>query len=228
MAWVARTAIIMSELSAAVRTQQVLLNWFSPSFPIGSFHFSHGLETAIDEGLVTEADSLGEWLDVVIETGSGWNDAVLLSLVLRSAHPTSELNDYALALSSGRERYEETRQLGRAFTQSVRATHGLVMPDDLAYPIAVGLAARQLDLVPEAVVPGYLQAFLHNLVMVAVKHMPLGQKAGQHVLNSRFPLLATCAERALQATLDDLGGHAFAADIVSLRHEHQEVRIYNT
>ena len=27
---------------------QLLLSWFSPSFPIGSFNFSHGLEAAIE------------------------------------------------------------------------------------------------------------------------------------------------------------------------------------
>ena len=31
---------------------QLLASWFSPSFPIGSFNFSHGLEAAIEMNFI--------------------------------------------------------------------------------------------------------------------------------------------------------------------------------
>ena len=40
-----------------------LMAWLSPAFPIGSFSYSHGLETAVDCGLVTDAASLQDWLE---------------------------------------------------------------------------------------------------------------------------------------------------------------------
>ena len=40
---------------------QRLLSWTSPSFPIGAFSYSGGLEAAIEEGLVADRDSLGGW-----------------------------------------------------------------------------------------------------------------------------------------------------------------------
>ena len=36
------------------RDMMVLQAWFSPAFPTGAFSYSHGLETAIHEGLVTD------------------------------------------------------------------------------------------------------------------------------------------------------------------------------
>ena len=53
--------------------------WLSPAFPVGSFSYSHGLETAVHSVWVTDADSLREWLADLIEHGSAWNDAVLFA-----------------------------------------------------------------------------------------------------------------------------------------------------
>ena len=36
--------------------------WLSPAFPVGSFSYSHGLESAVDAGLVADAASLRKWL----------------------------------------------------------------------------------------------------------------------------------------------------------------------
>ena len=57
-----------------------LLTWLSPAFPTGSFGYSHGLETAIREGAVTDARSLTGWIAALLEHGSGWTDAVLARL----------------------------------------------------------------------------------------------------------------------------------------------------
>ncbi|MBL8893650.1 MAG: urease accessory protein UreF, partial [Rhizobiales bacterium] len=36
----------------------LLLNWMSPTFPVGGFAYSHGLEWAIVAGIVKDAESL--------------------------------------------------------------------------------------------------------------------------------------------------------------------------
>ena len=40
----------------------LLLNWMSPSFPTGSFAYSHGLEWEITNRHVTSAGELTEWM----------------------------------------------------------------------------------------------------------------------------------------------------------------------
>ena len=49
----------------------LLTQWLSPSYPLGSFAYSHGLETAIAQGWVTDAASLQDWLEDVLGVGSG-------------------------------------------------------------------------------------------------------------------------------------------------------------
>ena len=94
----------------------LLLAWMSPAFPVGSFAYSHGLETAIAGGNVQSTDDLHEWIGDLLTRGSGWNDAVLFARCWEDEADT--LNELALALSSSRERYLETTQLGRAFTMA--------------------------------------------------------------------------------------------------------------
>ena len=60
-----------------------LLAFMSPAFPVGGFAYSHGLERAIDDGAVTSADEVREWIESLLVHGSGWNDAVLFAAAYR-------------------------------------------------------------------------------------------------------------------------------------------------
>ena len=86
----------------------LLLNWMSPAFPIGSFAYSHGLETAIVENEVTTQSEVQTWIADLIRQGSAWNDAVLFAQVWNDE---TELNQLALSMASSSERFLETTQL---------------------------------------------------------------------------------------------------------------------
>jgi urease accessory protein len=77
-----------------------------------------------------------------------------------------------------------------------------------------------------------LQAFLHaltsNWISAGVRLVPLGQPDGQRVLGSLEPLVHATAARAVEASLDDLGGATFRADIGSMRHESQYTRLFRS
>ncbi|MEY3758902.1 MAG: hypothetical protein RIR39_393, partial [Pseudomonadota bacterium] len=46
-----------------------LLQLVSPGLPIGMYSYSQGLERAIDDGWVTTADEVHEWLEGLLEHG---------------------------------------------------------------------------------------------------------------------------------------------------------------
>ncbi|MEM9105147.1 MAG: urease accessory protein UreF, partial [Pseudomonadota bacterium] len=54
------------DTSALVR----LMSWMSPSFPVGAFAYSNGLEAAVERGLVSNADDLQKWLEDLLEFGT--------------------------------------------------------------------------------------------------------------------------------------------------------------
>ena len=95
---------------------QLLLSWFSPSFPIGSFNFSHGLEAAIEYEFVYDKISLEEWIKHLIVNGSGKTDSILLV----NAYNGEEVNELAFALCPSKERWIETSNLGKAFVKTLK------------------------------------------------------------------------------------------------------------
>ena len=56
-------------LDAAARYRPMA--WLSPSFPVGAFAYSHGLEWAVEAGDVGDAASCEDWLAVMIATAAG-------------------------------------------------------------------------------------------------------------------------------------------------------------
>ena len=61
-----------------------LITWLSPSFPVGAYSYSHGLEYAVEVGLVPGATALEGWLTEIIQEGSGRVDAVLFCAAYRA------------------------------------------------------------------------------------------------------------------------------------------------
>ncbi|NRB00602.1 MAG: urease accessory protein UreF [Rhodobacteraceae bacterium] len=204
-----------------------LTQWLSPAFPLGSFAYSHGLETAIAAGDVSDASTLHAWLLTVLAEGSGRSDAALLALSLRSGADHAQLSAFAFALCASAERRRETEEQGAAFIRTVNKLTGVEWPA-LALPVAVGRAAGALDIQPATVVALYLQAFFGNLVTIGVRHVPLGQTEGQGVLTALNSEIAQVAEAAVAMTLDDITNSALGADLAALRHETQDVRIFKT
>ncbi|MCW1933011.1 urease accessory protein UreF [Pararhodobacter zhoushanensis] len=204
-----------------------LMQWLSPAFPTGAFAYSHGLERVVADGTIHDAATLEDWLTGILLYGAGWQDAVLLAQALRPGTDLDALDALARALAPSAERLRETLDQGTALARTVAGITGRSLPPR-ALPIALGEAAQALSLPPATVIALFLQGFAGNLTTIAVRHVPLGQTAGQTVLANLAPVLGSLAASAATATLDDLGGAALAADLAAFEHETQDVRIFRT
>lgn len=206
-----------------------LTQWFSPSFPVGAFAYSHGLETAIKHGDIADSDDLFHWLADVLAHGGGRNDCVLLRAAYRCEDETAmqRVDAVARAFAGSAERLKETTLQGAAFARTTSALwEGAAA--DCAYPVAVGFAARRLGLPVDLTAAMYLQAFASNLVSAAVRLVPLGQTEGQATLAALNPLCLEVAERTRDQSLDDLQSTAFLSDIAAMKHETLEHRIFRS
>ena len=202
-----------------------LIQWLSPAFPTGGFAYSHGLEQAMSEGL-RDADAVAGWIADVLDRGGGWTDAVILSLTLRGGD-ADDLSDLARAICGSAERLTETMDQGRAFAATVAALDGIDMPPR-PLPVAVGLAARRLDLPATEIIAHYLHGFAGNLIAAATRFLPLGQAQAQRILAGLHPLIADCGARAAVADADALESGCFGSDLAAMRHETIDVRIFRT
>lgn len=234
----------MSDARAPLSAEALarLLAWLSPAFPVGAFTYSHGLEWAIEAGDVTSAATLDAWLTGILAHGAGRSDAILLAHAFRAAEARDAeglraVADLAVAFQPSRERHLETTQQGAAFLMTVRATWPDPHVDHLVeaagnvvwtYPVVLGLAAACQGVPLIAAAEGLIAAFAANLVSAAVRAIPLGQTDGQRVIARLAPLTARLAGEAINASLDEVGGAALAADIASMRHETQYTRLFRS
>lgn len=211
-----------------------LLAWASPAFPVGTFAFSAGLEAAIATGRACNAASLRDWIEGNLEYGAAHNDAVLLACACRAhedAAKLKELAQMACALTPARQRHEEMLVTGRAFIEAARAWPNAVfdrLPADCPYPVVFGAVAGANAISCNDTLVAFLTAYVQAQISVAVRIVPLGQSDGLAVLAALEPLVTDRAAALSNATLDDIGSCAYAADIAAMQHETLETRIFRS
>ncbi|CAO4176796.1 urease accessory protein UreF [Methylorubrum aminovorans] len=236
MGTVIRTATITPMIDALR-----LMAWLSPTYPVGAFAYSHGLEWAVECGDVRDGTTLSDWLGDVLERGAGRNDMILCAAAHRATEAGDgaklvEINDLALALAPSRELHLETSQQGRSFLDAtLRAwpcpalsTVAERLAAEVAYPVAIGAAAGAHGVAREATVAAYGLAFVQNLVSAALRVAPVGQSAGMAVLAALTPQVAALAETLQVGDLDALGSATLRLDLGSFQHETQYSRIFRS
>lgn len=206
-----------------------LVQWLSPAYPLGAFAWSHGLETAVARGWVHDAATLHDWLTDILADGAGRADAVLIGLAYQVPDRAAlrHLDATARALAPSAERLRETDRQGAAFARVTREVWQLDLPD-CTLPVALGRAARLMDLPLGETAALYLHGFAGNLVSAAQRLMPLGQTRAQAVLAGLGPLCSDLSRQARTATRDDLWSHSFLPDIAAMQHETQQPRLFQS
>lgn len=220
-----------------------LMAWLSPTFPVGAYSYSHGIETAVERGEVTDRESLEIWIAGILGFGAGATDALLF----RVAHAALKDQEIAHAIELGDawrgtgELAHESAAQGEAFlTAAYKAwpqpaiwqvrfvADAIKRP--VAYAVAVGAATRSLPL--ELALAAYLQAMAANLVSAGVRLIPLGQSDGQIAIASLEEAVARAVATACEGPLDDvtrrLGSAAAQVDMTSMQHETQYTRLFRT
>jgi len=228
----------VSEALLPAAALQKLMTWLSPSFPVGGYTYSHGLEWAIDDGSVTSPDALAAWLAAILAHGAGRSDAIVFCHAWRARGAAlREVAGLAAAFQPSRERHLESTAQGNAFMAAVRAAWpkpeldeaaaalaGLALP----YPVAVAAAAASHDIPLAPALTAMLTGFVANIVSAGVRAIPIGQSAGQKIIASLAPVVLEIASAAQNETLNDLGGAALRADIASMKHETQYTRLFRS
>jgi urease accessory protein len=209
-----------------------LINLLSPAFPTGGFAFSHGLESEVHEGRVTNRAALEAWLADLLISGSLWNDAVLCAEAHRRAAAGGDLDELAelgLALAGGKERLAETLEQGMAFARAARAWEPAPnLPERVPYPVAVGAAAAAHGITLADALAAWLNAVASALVQAGVRLIPIGQSEAVATLAALEPAILAAARRAETSSLDELGSSSIRAEIAALRHEVQYSRLFRS
>ena len=236
--------IIMTEREQNALALLRLQSWLSPTFPVGAYSYSHGLEYAVEAGLITDVATLTEWLGGDLQYGAGYNDALLFAAAYRAVSDQDicdfiEVAELANALRGSYELALESQAQGRAFLSTVWRA----WPHDeaekfarplrerniaVAYPVAVALACA-LHAAPLAgSLQLFLQASIGNLINAGVRLIPLGQTDGQKAAAALESADLQVAGETLEGDLEKLGSAAMMIDWSSMQHETQYTRLFRS
>ena len=217
-----------------------LMTWLSPAYPVGAYAYSHGLEFAIEENLVRDEVSLARWIEGIVGFGAGRVDGVFFAEAWRAVRDHDEaalanVTERAAAMRGTAELALESSQQGDAFHKTLRET----APSDRltrfagavpmhAYPTAVAIAAAISEVPLRPALIAYTQALVANLVSAGVRLIPLGQLAGQRIVESLRPAILATVECALKQRVSEIGSAAAMIDWTSIKHETQYTRLFRS
>ena len=203
---------------------QILQIWFSSSFPIGSYAYSHGIEALIDEKKITNKNEIKEYLNALLNYGTLRNDYIFI----KSLYNGDEINELILASASSKERKIEMIDIGNSFRKILNESWDFELPNNTSYIYCLAKAGIHFNICFDDLIKFYLQSFISNLINACVKHIPMSQKDGQ-TLNVYFiEIIQKFLSHSKKLTLNDIGTTFFIGDIYSIKHENLKTRIYLT
>ena len=218
-----------------------LMRLASPALPVGGFSYSEALEAAIDHGRVTDVESARPWLLDQLDLSLARCDLPLLA----AAHDAwsrgdfdqvSALNGWATTVRETCEMQLQAQQMGRSLLEWLRQRtptnaaidHAATLKPAPVWPVVFALAAVHADAPAHDSLIAFALGWAENMVQAAIKAVPLGQGAGQRLLDALAAAIPGAVDRALAARPDQRQAFTPMLAILSAQHETQYSRLFRS
>ena len=215
-----------------------LLQLVSPSLPTGGFTYSQGLEWAVECDWVHDHQSLIDWLQSILHSGFVELELPLLKRLYTAAEEQDlatflHWSQFVLASRETKELRLEEMNRGRAMAKIVQELDQTMDPQWLdairqCQLAGFAIAAVRWNISLQNAALGYTWSWLENMVMAAVKLIPLGQTSGQqalHHISTHTPQVITAG---LATSDEEIAGSCPAFAIGSCLHETQYTRLFRS
>ena len=212
----------------------------SPALPIGGFSYSEGLEAAIEQGLVHDADSSTAWIVDQLHLTQSRGDMAVMAQAIPAwqsgdAASLKSLNQWVMATRESAEMRLQTEQMGRSLLdwlrnlqQASEAQLTLCAQLPTTYPLSMALALSLAPAPLEQALQAYAFGWAENMTQAALKAVPLGQNAGQRMLARLAQEIPQAVQTALHLSDDERQAFSPMLAILSARHETQYSRIFRS
>ena len=210
-----------------------LAAWLSPAFPTGAFAYSHGLEWAVEAGDIHDGSTLRAWLtDIVLTAPAAPTPSCCATRIAPRAIRQRWNNSPNWPPPSRPAASDAPKRWTRARPSCAPRAPGTApnLPERrrrIPSRSARSPAAHGID--EDTTALAYLQAFTSQ---PDLRRGAPGAAGPDHRLararraGTGHP--RTSPRRHATATLDDLGGCAFRADLAAMRHETQYTRLFRS
>jgi len=219
-----------------------LFQLVSPSLPIGGFTYSQGMERAVEDGWLGDAEATRDWLSAAMRDGLTYLDLPVIRRLYEAVQEESPerfsaWSGYLLASRETAELRQEELQRARALGEVLdKLPHGFEAHrlgpyrPGVAASQAAGFALAGVEWrVPlNELLSGFAWSWLENGVNAAIKLVPLGQTAGQALMYELSERIPDLIKTALWVSDDELGASTPALAIASSLHETQYCRLFRS
>jgi len=207
----------------------------SPALPIGSYHFSQGLEHAVHAEWIRDEQEAGDWIFGIAHNAIGTLDVPVLLRLHDAWTNNVSVEHWSRFLIASRETSElraEERHMGKALAKVLVEldipAHEWITRNDTSYAAMFALAATQWSIDRTSTAQAYLWAWTENQVLAALKLMSIGQSAGQRILNRIIPAIPNIVANAFAIGDEDIGIATPLHGMASAWHETQYSRLFRS
>lgn len=218
-----------------------LMRLASTSLPVGGFSYSEGLESAIDSRRIAGEAAALNWLADQLDLGLARSELPVVAFALDAWQHgdhgrVASLNAWYATTRETSELRQQAEQMGRSLVVWLR--QGEVDSGALAaiarllhaptWPVVFALAASSACSEPRPALLAFAAGWAENLVQAAMKSVPLGQAAGQRMLDALALRLPAAIDHALTVPEAQLQAFTPMLAILSARHEAQYSRLFRS
>ncbi|GAC1533676.1 MAG: urease accessory protein UreF [Ramlibacter sp.] len=236
MVTMAMTPMGTPTMGMDTRTDAALLRliWLaSPALPVGGFSYSEGLEAAVEAALVHDEASAGNWLVDQFALVLARADLAVVARGVaafraRDALAVDALDQWMRRTRETREMRLQSDQMGRSLGDWAVSLGHACERSAHTYPVAFARVAATVDASVQDIVLAFGFGWAENMAQAAVKAVPLGQSAGQRIVQRLANALPQAAQMAVALPDDDRQAFAPMLAILSSRHETQYSRLFRS
>jgi urease accessory protein len=249
------TTTVTTRATTIIDAALLQLIWLaSPALPVGGFSYSEGLEAAVEAGLVRDESTAGDWLVDQLHLAMSRSDLAVVCAAVDASRAGDDARIAALDawIRNTRETSElrqQTEQMGRSLgewsrsvrwghesavgwaaegTPAMRESAGVPAAAQPTYPVAFAIAAARTAAATREIALAFAFGWAENMMQSAIKSVPLGQSAGQRILQRLARDIPAAVDHAI--SLDDARRQSFTPmlAILSAQHETQYSRLFRS
>ncbi|MDE6300443.1 MAG: urease accessory protein UreF [Muribaculaceae bacterium] len=218
-----------------------LIQFSDATFPVGTFSFSNGLETAAYEGIVTDARSLEEFSRSAARQAA-FSDGVTALAAMRAA----KAGDYDGILKADQglilfKMNDEARLMLRRMGKKLAELAARMTPDPLitkwledinaertpgTYPVAQGLIFTAAGLDEEELFASHQYGVINMVLGAALRLVRVSHYDTQEILYRLAKEIPALYEEAREMNFDDMNAFVPQIDILASLHEKGSMRMF--
>lgn len=219
-----------------------LLRMTDSAFPVGTFSFSNGLETAAHIGLVNDRDTLAQYTASVARQAA-FSDGVAALM----AHRAAKTRNYADIVTVDRrlmlfKMNDEARMMLCRMGKKLAELAVRLFPDDTlfpqwladiktdttpgTYPVAQGIAFAVAGLDEESLFASHQYGVINMVLSAALRCVRVSHYDTQQILMELSETTQQYFDTARNMTFDDMNAFVPEMDILASMHEKGSMRMF--